>query len=180
MKQILHINDNNIVKQKKNKRLSGRVLADFLVLSFAAVSLSACAIAEQVSSSEATTEEAIPMAGSIQLYHATEDGVEKDDTLYQLKQPDNLTATIDELTEVMKLDERISIERFSSDEAGNVSLYMTRGADVTEECWLLNQAAIVKNLEELKVNNVIIVQVDESGNEISTATYTDASFYYYD
>ena len=80
----------------------------------------------------------------------------------------------------MKLDERISIERFSSDEAGNVSLYMTRGADVTEECWLLNQAAIVKNLEELKVNNVIIVQVDESGNEISTATYTDASFYYYD
>ena len=85
MKQILHINDNNIVKQKKNKRLSGRVLAGFLVLSFAAVSLSACAIAEQVSSSEATTEEAIPMAGSIQLYHATEDGVEKDDTLYQLK-----------------------------------------------------------------------------------------------
>jgi len=167
--------DNRIKKRKMLRKL----IVTMSVLTGAIVGLTACAIASQTNSSEATTEAVQPTAGSLQLYHATEDGVEKDETLYQLKQPDNLTATIEELIEVMSIDEQISIERFDNDEAGNVILYVTREAGVTQECWLLNQAAIVKNLEELSINDVIVVLVDESGNEISRATYTDASFYYY-
>ena len=165
---------------KNSKKKAPKMLVSVFLLFTAALNLSGCAIAQQVSSSEATTEEVRPGAGSVQLYHATDDGVEKDEGFYQLKQPDNLTATIEELIEVMSIDEQISIERFSSDEAGNVSLFVTRGDEVTEECWLLNQAAIVRNLEELSVNDVIVVVVDANGNEISTATYTDASFYYFD
>ena len=164
-------------KQKPKKH--GKLIFGMMLVLIAGI-LSACAFFEKNAESESNEKEFIqPPPGTVQLYHATEDSIEPDEELYQLKQPDNLTATIEELVEVMKLDNNISIERFSIDEEKNVSLYITRGGEVSSEKWLLNQAAIVKNIEELNINKVIIVLIDADGNEISTATYSDASFYYY-
>ncbi|MBR6404313.1 MAG: hypothetical protein IKS48_13105 [Eubacterium sp.] len=165
-------------KKQRPKRHS-KLIFGMLFLLLVGI-LSACAYFEKASEPEMSEQEFIqPPPGTVQLYHATEDGIEPDSELYQLKQPDNLTATIEELVECMQLDEHISIERFSIDEEKNVSLYITRDGEVSSESWLLNQAAIVKNIEELEINKVIIVLIDENGNEISTATYSDASFYYY-
>ena len=71
------------------------------------------------------------------------------------------------------------IDRFSIDESGNVSLYIILSDNVSEEVKLLGKAAIVRSVQGLDVKDVVITLQDEAGNVYETATYTDASFYYY-
>lgn len=119
-------------------------------------------------------------AGTVQLYHATEYGVEPDEKRYQLKQPDNLSAALEEIIEQMQIDSRMKIERYSIDENRNITLYVVGSDSFTDEERLLNNAAIVRSIQNLQVGNVEIVLNDENGQNIDTATYTDSSFYYYE
>lgn len=118
-------------------------------------------------------------AGTVQLYHATEEGVEPDEERYQLKQPDNLSAALEEVIEAMTLDPMVSIERYSVEEDKDVTLYIKYDKDITEETKLLNDAAIVKSVENLDFFTVYIISLGEGDKELETATYTDSSFYYY-
>lgn len=127
-----------------------------------------------------TTESVAAKAGTLQLYHATEDGVEPDDDRYQLMQPDNLSAALEEVIENMQVSEGMVIEKYAIDEYRNITLFIKISDNVTTEERLLNQAAIVKSIEGLEVKNIAITLQDNSGNAIETATYTDASFYYYE
>lgn len=118
-------------------------------------------------------------AGTVQLYHITDTAVEPDEERYQLMQPDNLSAALEEIIEQMKPIDGMPIDRFSIDESGNVSLYIILSDNVSEEVKLLGKAAIVRSVQGLDVKDVVITFQDEAGNVYETATYTDASFYYY-
>ena len=118
-------------------------------------------------------------AGTVQLYHATAEGVEPDEERYQLKQPDNLSAALEEVIEAMTLNPMVSIERYSVEEDKDVTLYIRYDKDITEETKLLNDAAIVKSVENLDFITVYIISLGEGDKELETATYTDSSFYYY-
>jgi hypothetical protein len=52
--------------------------------------------------------------------------------------------------------------------------------DMTAEQKLLNEAALIKSLDELDIESVNIILLDADGREIDTASYTDSSFYYYE
>ena len=129
---------------------------------------------------ESITDFVSAKAGTVQLYHATADKVVPDEERYQLKQPDNLPAAVEEVIEAMTYDDSIGIEKYLVDENNGVTLFMHFADGVTAEARLLNEAAIVKSIEELDINGVGIVLLDDAGNEIERATYTDSSFYYYE
>lgn len=127
-----------------------------------------------------TTENVVSKAGSVQLYHATETAVEPDEQRYQLVQPDNLSAALEEIIENMTLSSKMTIEKYLIDEERNITLFIDIKDGITEEEILLNQAAIVKSIQGIDVNNICISLQNQDGEEITKATYTDASFYYYD
>ena len=143
-----------------NKKI---ILLLMLSLTFGLVS---CGITEDERQGSITDNINISQkAGTVQLYHATAEGVEPDEERYQLKQPDNLSAALEEVIEAMTLDPMVSIERYDK--------------DITEETKLLNDAAIVKSVENLDFITVYIISLGEGDKELETATYTDSSFYYY-
>lgn len=126
-----------------------------------------------------TTESVVQKAGTVQLYHATESGVEPDSQRYQLMQPDNLASSLEEIIEQMTISDKLSIDKYLIDESRNVTLFVTVKEGITEEELLLNKAAIVRSIDGLESGDVVMVMSNEEGEEIETATYTDATFYYY-
>ncbi len=128
---------------------------------------------------EATTENISVKAGTVQLYHITDTDVVPDEERYQLLQPDNPTAALEEIIEKMALIDGLSIDRYLIDGDGNVTLFMTCGKNISEEHILLSKAAIVRSVSGIGVKEIAITIQDEEGSIKETATYTDASFYYY-
>ena len=80
----------------------------------------------------------------------------------------------------MTLSSNMTIEKYLIDEERNITLFIDITGGITEEEILLNQAAIVKSIQGIDVKNICISLQNQDGEEITKATYTDASFYYYD
>ncbi len=149
-----------------------------VIMSMSLSLLSGCGDAP--SSTSVTTESVVLKAGTVQLYHATDTGVEPDSERYQLMQPDNLSAALEEVIEQLTLSDKLTIDKYLIDETRNVTLFVTVKEGITEEELLLNRAAIVRSIGGLEAGDVAMVMTNEAGEEIDRATYTDASFYYYD
>lgn len=132
------------------------------------------------SDKEEASDNVVSKAGTVQLYHATETEVVPDDERYQLVQPDNLSAALEEVIENMTISSELTIDRYVIDENRNITLTINVRDTISEEALLLNQAAIVRSIKGLDAGSVAITLQDESGNIIESGTYTDASFYYYE
>lgn len=155
-------------------------IVTFLVLTlFVMVALCGCDDITVTDEIAKQNESLTSVAGTVQLYHATEDGVEPDEGRYQLKQPDNLSAALEELIEQMQIGENLQIERYAIDENRNITLYIVEAENLSEEQKLLSEAAIVRSIQGLDVKSIQIILKDSDGKEVDTATYTDSSFYYY-
>ena len=164
-------------KNHDNKTKYSYLLRMFLCVTFI-LALTGCG--DNSSTVMSTTENMVSKAGSVQLYHATETAVEPDEERYQLVQPDNLSAALEEIIENMTLNSNMTIEKYLIDEERNITLFIDIKEGITEEEILLNQAAIVKSMQGIDVNKICISLQNKDGEEITKATYTDASFYYYD
>ena len=135
------------------------------------------------STDKSEVENVVPKAGTVQLYHPTETTVEPDEGVYQLMQPDNLAASIEEVLERIQINNKLVVNKYTIDiidEKKNVTLYISETDDLTAEELLLNKAAIVKSIEGIGVDEVALEFSTASGKVIEKATYTDASFVYYD
>jgi len=170
------IKKNIIKKTMLRKKLTKYFMAS-VILGISLVSFVGCA---QDSTGEVTTESVVLKAGSIQLYHATDTGVVPDSERYQLMQPDNLSAALEEVIEQLTLSDKLTIDKYLIDESQNVTLFVTVKEGITEEELLLNRAAIVRSVNGLDSGDVAMIMTNEAGEEIERATYTDASFYYYE
>ena len=61
-----------------------------------------------------------------------------------------------------------------------VSLSFTADESLSKEELLLNKAAVVNSLSQIRnIGDIVITVNTMNGGDIETATYTDASFYYY-
>lgn len=166
--------------RKADKRRAETLL---LVLCMTGLTLSAtaCTIATE---EPATTEETISIvstAGTVQLYHAEGVEVVADDDRYQLRQPDQLSASVEEVMNQLSLADGMTFNSYSIDEDGNVRVMMLLTGDVSEEDILMSKAVIVRSLSGLMNIGSVAIQIStESGEDVDLATYTDGSFYYYD
>ena len=109
----------DIYKKKVNMSIK-RLFVMAMVMCFALGCLAACG--KDDAEQEVSTESVLAKAGTVQLYHATDTEVVPDEDRYQLVQPDNLSAALEEVIENMTLSQGLTIDRFSVDENRNISL----------------------------------------------------------
>ena len=159
-----------------NGQINKNQIFAFIVGIFFLMLLSSCGYVAD----EETTEAIVSKAGTVQLYHATDTSVEADEGRYQLMQPDNPPAALEEVIEQLKLDEGMTIDRYAIDGNKNITLYIIVSDDVSIESKLLNQAAIYRSVKGLDSGEISMQLVDGDGNILEEATFTDASFEYWE
>lgn len=163
----------------QNDRKYNRIKSFYVMIILIAVfCLCGCGNSKKIDAEEETT--AAQTAGTVQIYHVEGTAVKPDGDVYQLKQPDNISAALEEVTEQLNKGKFFNIERFTVDENSNILFYVVEKQELTQEQILLNKAAIVKSVESLDVNDIAITLENVNGEEVETATYTDSSFYYVD
>ena len=140
--------------------------------------MSGCVVAQNIESQTTEQEPVFNDAGTVQLYYVNDMEVVPEDDRYQLKQPDSLFSSLEEVMGAMHLSGGIAFESYSIDTDNNILLDITIEEGVSEEDILLNKLAIIKSIKELNGAGDIALSI--SGKISEMATYTDSSFFYYD
>ncbi len=121
--------------------------------------------------------------GVVDIYYPEDKGVVKDKETYQIKQPDSLSASVEELMACLmdKLDERMEYHTYLIDADNDVTLQFVCNGEFNREYMLLAKAAIVETLFQIEsINSVSIYIADVNGNSIAENLYLRGSFYFYD
>ncbi|MBO6164855.1 MAG: GerMN domain-containing protein [Eubacterium sp.] len=173
--------DTEQLTEIKAKKKTKEVLTVLLLAGFMLTSQVFTACTSSPSVTEEVSQESITgTAGTVQLYHVEDDGVVPDSERYQLKQPDSISDSIEEVMNQLVLLNGLSFTGYSIDKDGNIVLYLMEDG-LTEEQLLLSKAAIVKSVSGLnKTGDTVITIDDAAGNEIDSAIYRDNAFFYYD
>ena len=163
-------------KKKTKEVLTVLLLAGFMLTSQV---FTACTSKPAVTE-EASQESITGTAGTVQLYHVEDMSVVPDSERYQLKQPDSISDSIEEVMNQLELLGGLSFTGYNIDKDGNIVLYLAADG-LSEEKLLLSKAAIVKSVSGLnKTGDTVITIEDAAGNEIDSEIYRDNAFFYYD
>ena len=163
-------------KKKTKEVLTVLLLAGFMLTSQV---FTACTSKPAVTE-EASQESITGTAGTVQLYHVEDMSVIPDSERYQLKQPDSISDSIEEVMNQLELLGGLSFTGYNIDKDGNIVLYLAADG-LSEEKLLLSKAAIVKSVSGLnKTGDTVITIEDAAGNEIDSEIYRDNAFFYYD
>ena len=117
------------------------------------------------------------------IYYPKGNKVVKSEEQYQIKQPDSLSASVEELMLQLKdkLDESMEYYTYLIDADNNVSLEFISQGEYNREYILLAKAAVVETLFQMEgINSIKIKISDVDGNVIGEDSYMEDSFYFYD
>lgn len=119
----------------------------------------------------------------ISIYYPENTQILKDKEPYQIKQPDSITVSVEEIMAAMsgKLEqEKIQYHTYMIDADNNVTLEFTLTGEYDKEYFLLARAAVTKTLFQLEeIKSVIIILDDDNGQVMLNESYGRDSFYYY-
>ncbi len=156
----------------KNKKI-------FILLFCMMALLSACG---KTGESEDTGTEVLG-ENMINIYYPENTQILKDKEPYQIKQPDSITVSVEEIMAAMlgKLEqEKIQYHTYMIDADNNVTLEFTLTGEYDKEYFLLARAAVTKTLFQLEdIKNIIIILDDDNGQALLNESYGRDSFYYY-
>ena len=132
----------------------------------------------------AREDTAVEMENSISIYYPGEQGLSEVEDRYQLKQPDSLAASVEEvLGEMLEAfgAEKVSFDAFILDDTNNLTLQMTVYQEADKDYLHIAKAAVAGTLFQL--NDIESIRVEISGEEneaVITETMGPSTFYYYD
>lgn len=118
----------------------------------------------------------------INVYYPTDKQIQKLDDMYQIKLPDSLSSSVEEVMTVLtdKLDEDVTYHTYMLDADNNLSLEFTVHSDISREKALLTDAAICETLFQIAdINNIGIKLLDGDGELVRENLYNRESFYFY-
>ncbi len=119
----------------------------------------------------------------INVYYPEGDTLVQDSEGYQVKQPDTLTAAVEEVMTVMSAKlgtEIIQYHTYMIDGENNVTLDFLLVGEYDKEYFLLARAAVTKTLFQLDdIKNINITLTDNSGEVVLEESYDRNSFFYY-
>lgn len=151
-----------------------KVLISILLVIFLAVSFCGCSKEEK--------EQAHSELNSINLYCVRDNSIVATEEKYQIKQPDSVVASIDEVmpVEMENVRDVYKYNTYMIDADNNVTLNFS-SEEADEVKIMLANAAVTKTLFQIKAINRIGIQItDENGEIISFNEYKRDSFYLYD
>lgn len=127
---------------------------------------------------------AVEMENSISIYYPGEQGLARAEDRYQLKQPDSLSASLEEvLGEMLEAFgvEKVSFDAFILDDTNNLTLQMTVYQEADKDYLHIAKAAVAGTLFQLKDIERIRVEISrEESEEVLTETMFPHTFCYYD
>ncbi len=121
-------------------------------------------------------------ANTIYIYYPGEKQIEKAEDKYQLKQPDSVAASVEEVMSAIsdKLGEAVIYQTYMLDVDNNVTLEFFVVKELSKEKMLLTKAAITETLFQIKgINNIKIKFINQEGDTIDEGLYLPGSFYFY-
>ena len=119
----------------------------------------------------------------ISIYYPEGTQILKDNEPYQIKQPDSITVSVEEIMAAMSeklAQEKIQYHTYMIDADNNVTLEFTLTGEYDKEYFLLTRAAVTKTLFQLEdINSIIIILDEDNGEVLLKESYGRDSFYYY-
>lgn len=118
----------------------------------------------------------------INIYYPGDKQIQKLDDMYQIKLPDSLSSSVEEVMAVLteKLEEGVTYHTYMLDADNNLSLEFTVHADITVENAMLTDAAICETLFQIAdINNIGIKLLNDDGELLRENFYNRESFYFY-
>lgn len=119
----------------------------------------------------------------VDIYYPEENGIVKSDERYQIKQPDSISYSVEEIMTCLmdRLDERMEYHTYMIDGDNNISLQFVCNGEYNREYQLLAKAAVVETIFQIDAINSVTIHVsDESGDVLTDNLYLRDSFYFYD
>lgn len=124
-----------------------------------------------------------PGQSQICIYYPGDNEIVCKEEKYQLKQPDSVNASVEEVMSILteNIIDDIEYKTYMISEKGELSLEFQQVGECNAEMLLITKAAVVKTL--LQINNIrtiIIELTDMDGNIITVSEYDGDSFFFYD
>lgn len=119
---------------------------------------------------------------TVGIYYPSGYQVACDKELYQLKQPDSVTASIEEIMNIVigKLNAAYTYHTYMIDEDGNLTLEFIRGGEGDADYEYLMKASVATTLFQIEdIDNINFNIVDAGVDEDNISSYNRASFYFY-
>ncbi len=117
----------------------------------------------------------------ILIYHVEGRTVVADEKRVQLKKPDLVANSIEEIMDVLPLVDGIRFQGYAMGENNSVVLSFQVADDIGKETLLLEKAAVVTTIEQIRNIGAISLSIRNQKDEVlEEGSYTGKSFYYYD
>lgn len=150
-----------------------------LVLAAFFAVLTGCSQSEEEKNLTVQTEN----ENSIWIYYPENREVARSEELYQLKQPDLLSVSVEEIISALieKIDgEKLDFRTYLLDEDNNISIEFVQQESCYKEYALLVKASVSKTLFQMEeIGSVNICMYDERNRVISNELFLEDSFYFY-
>ena len=153
----------------------------FIISMMLILALSACGNGNRSNSNKKTTE--YNENSMVDIYYPKNNNVVAANEKYQIKQPDSVSAALEEIMLCMKnyLDERMTYNTYLLDADSNLTLHFVCNGEYNREYTLLAKAAVCQTVFQIKeINSINIVISDSADKILEENFYLRNSFYFYE
>ncbi|MBQ9872493.1 MAG: GerMN domain-containing protein [Eubacterium sp.] len=117
----------------------------------------------------------------ITIYRVEGRSVVAEEEKVQLKQPDSVANSLEETMDMLPLVDGVKFLGYTMGENNSVTLSFQISDDISKEILLLEKAAVVTTIEQIRKIGAISLSIRNSKDEVvEEGNYTSKSFYYYD
>ncbi len=117
----------------------------------------------------------------ITIYRVKDRMVVADEELFQPKQPDSVANALEETMGILPLTDGVRFQAYTMGSGNAVSLVFQVDDTVSKESLLLEKAAVVSTIEQIRNIGAITLSIrDGAGEVLEEGVYSSKSFYYYD
>lgn len=180
LKHETHVDKTQVTKKKKTN--ASTVVLTSLLMAFC-MGLTGCGNSSKIKNtiSEGLEEDIRSSDGNqIKIYYTDGESLLSNEEKYALKQPDNVAGSVEEVIAQTPIPDCLSYSGYTMTENNTVVLQLEAKDNISTEELLLNKAALVSSLSQIKnIGDIVITVTYTDGGQVEKNTYTDASFYYY-
>ena len=169
------------MKDKERGKLHRRT--EMVFLGLALMLLGGCGTNEQRITETVidTVDSRLSSDRGITIYTVKDRSVVAEKELFQPKQPDSVANALEETMGILPLTDGVSFQGYTMGNGNSVSLAILVTDSVSREALLLEKAAIVSTIEQIRNIGPITLSIrNEAGEVTDEAVYSSKSFYYYD
>ena len=169
------------MKDKERGKLHRRT--EMVFLGLALMLLGGCGTNEQRITETVidTVDSRLSSDRGITIYTVKDRSVVAEKELFQPKQPDSVANALEETMGILPLTDGVSFQGYTMGNGNAVSLAILVTDSVSREALLLEKAAIVSTIEQIRNIGPITLSIrNEAGEVTDEAVYSSKSFYYYD